>query len=56
MLEQELELSIGDVLHIGEYTVTVIDIDGGTVSFRFDTEEDGHSPVVTDQGNVLNLA
>ena len=38
--EQEIELSIGDSLQIGQHTVTVVDIDGGDVSFRIDHEED----------------
>ncbi len=42
--EQEIELSIGDSLQIGQHTVTVIDIEGGEVSFRIDREED-HQPV-----------
>lgn len=36
---REFELSVGDVLQIGEHTVTVIDIDGMDVSFRIDSEE-----------------
>ncbi len=31
-----MELTVGDVLRVGEYTVTVIDIDGGEVGFRVD--------------------
>ena len=34
----EFELSVGDVLYIGEHMVTVIDIDGPDVSFRIDIE------------------
>ena len=34
--EQEFELSIGDVLQIGDRFVTVIDIDGSEVTFRVD--------------------
>lgn len=30
----EIELTVGDVLQIGEYTVTVIDLDNGEVTFR----------------------
>lgn len=36
MREVELELSVGDVLRIGDYTVTVVDLDGAEVSFRVD--------------------
>jgi len=34
--EREFELTVGDVLHVGEYVVTVVDIDGTDVSFRID--------------------
>lgn len=33
---QELEVAVGDVLRIGEMTVTVIDIENGEVTFRID--------------------
>ena len=36
MQEQEFELSVGDVVQIGDYLVTVIDFDGPEVSFRVD--------------------
>ncbi len=39
MQEQEIELAVGEVVQIGRYTVTVIDIDGTEVSFRIDLPE-----------------
>lgn len=51
--EQQLEVSVGDVIQIGDYVVTVVDIDGTDVSFRVDQQqsdefalafEDSHSP------------
>ena len=36
MQRHELDLSVGDVFHVGETTVTVIDIDGEEVTFRVD--------------------
>ena len=46
----ELELMVGDVLQIGEYTVTVLDIENGEVTFRVEepklTEESGDAPSV----------
>jgi hypothetical protein len=30
----ELELAVGDVVQIGDYTVTVMDIENGEVTFR----------------------
>jgi hypothetical protein len=38
---QELELSVGDIFHVGDTTVTVIDIENGEVTFRID-EGDMH--------------
>jgi len=38
--EFEIELEIGDVLRIGEYSITLLDIDGKTVCVRIDGEED----------------
>ena len=35
----ELELTVGDVLQIGEYTVTVLDIENGEVTFRVEEPE-----------------
>ena len=39
MQEQEIELSVGDVLELGDHTLMVIDIDGSEVSFRIDANE-----------------
>lgn len=36
MQEIELELTVGDVLQIGERTVTLIDINGPEIIFRID--------------------
>lgn len=30
----EIELTVGDVVQIGEYTVTVVDLENGEVTFR----------------------
>ncbi|MGD9856625.1 MAG: hypothetical protein AB7U20_16885 [Planctomycetaceae bacterium] len=40
MQAQEIELSIGDCLQIGDHTVTIVDIEGDEVNFRIDYEED----------------
>ena len=45
MQEQQYELSVGDVVQIGDRLVTVIDIDGADVSFRIDTVE-SEDPIV----------
>ena len=31
---QELELAVGDAVQIGDYTLTVIDLENGEVTFR----------------------
>ncbi|MEX0702718.1 MAG: hypothetical protein WD069_11550 [Planctomycetales bacterium] len=46
MKEHELELSIGEVLQIGEYTVTIVDIEGAEVGFRIDSLDDECGEVV----------
>ena len=35
----ELDLTVGDVFHVGERTITVVDIDKGEVTFRVDDGE-----------------
>jgi len=37
--EEEFELSVGDMLIIGDHIVTVIDVDGAEASFRIDKSE-----------------
>ena len=36
MAEHSLELSIGDVVQIGDYIVTVVDIENDQVTFRIE--------------------
>ncbi|MCX7411788.1 MAG: hypothetical protein NTZ32_27250 [Planctomycetales bacterium] len=36
---QELDLAVGDVVQIGEYTVTVIDIENDDVTLRVDQSD-----------------
>ena len=36
MPERELEVTVGDVFIVGDYTVTVVDVDGPEVSFRIE--------------------
>lgn len=43
----EFDLNVGDILHLGNTTVTVIDIENGEVTFRVD-ECDPHDD------NLLN--
>ena len=48
MLLHEIELTVGEVVQIGEYTVTVIDLENGEVTFRIQEpeaeEESGENP------------
>lgn len=45
MNEQEMELSVGDIVQIGDYVVTVIEIEGEDVSFRIDEILNGENPI-----------
>jgi hypothetical protein len=38
--QYEFELSVGDVLCVGNRTVTVVDIDGPNVCFQIDDDDD----------------
>lgn len=40
--EYDFELSIGDILQIGESQITLIDIDGSDASFRIDSDNIPH--------------
>lgn len=54
MKDHELELSIGEVLQVGDYTVTVVDIDGVEVGFRIDSmEEEGETVFAGDAEAVF---
>lgn len=39
VLLHEIELTVGEVVQIGEYTVTVIDLENGEVTFRIHTPD-----------------
>ncbi len=45
--EHLIELSIGDTLQVGQYKVTLLDVDGGELCFQIDGDDDG------DCGNTL---
>ena len=38
----EFELSVGDILQLGDHSVTIIDIDGQNVSFRIDGSDEAN--------------
>ena len=40
MNESEVELSLGETVQIGDYSVTIIDIDGDQIQFRVDPPEE----------------
>lgn len=44
MALHEIELNIGDVVKIGDYTVTIIDLENGEVTFRI------QEPIAGDEG------
>ncbi len=39
MHSHEFELAIGDTIHVGDHTLTVVDMDGAEVIFRVDDPE-----------------
>ena len=46
----EVELTVGDVLQIGEYTVTVVDLENDEVTFRIQEDsvgDESNEPVAT---------
>ena len=53
----EFELTVGDVLQVGEMTVTVMDIENGEVTFRVDDgasySEEALSESVDRNSNLL---
>jgi hypothetical protein len=51
--EYELQLSVGDVVRIGNVTLTVMDIEGDEVSFRIDEDDDFHAALLSDFERVL---
>ena len=38
--EHVVELLVGESVQVGEFVVTVIDVDGGEISFRIDSPQD----------------
>lgn len=38
--KQELEVQVGDTLHIGDYTITIVDLDGDEVGVRIDSVDE----------------
>ncbi len=45
MSHHELDLTVGDVIQIGDYTVTVIDLDDGEVTFRIQEPDSWEPPI-----------
>ena len=39
--ESEVELSSGETVQIGDYSVTILDVDGDVIHFRIDSPDDG---------------
>lgn len=49
--EYEFDLTVGDVINLGNRTVTIVEIDGPNVSFRLD---DGEELVLVGEGDSDN--
>ena len=39
MNEHEMELAVGDTLHVGNHTITILDVEGDEVSFRIEVRD-----------------
>jgi hypothetical protein len=44
---EEVDLTIGDSLHVGPHLITVLDIDAGQVTFRIENLETGELSIET---------
>lgn len=41
MNESEVELSPGETVQIGDYSVTILEVDGDEIHFRIDSPDEG---------------
>ena len=51
--EKEFDLSVGEALRVGDWFVTVVDIDGTDVSFRIDDRFDDDSALDDVERSIL---
>jgi hypothetical protein len=48
MQEQEIEMELGESIEIGEFTITLVDLEDGEVSLRIDPKDDFDEVCITD--------
>jgi hypothetical protein len=46
LIPHELELAVGDAVRVGDYLLTVVDIDGQDVGFRVDPGESADDAIL----------
>ena len=52
----DFDLTVGDILRVGDAVITVIDIDNGEVTFRIDEGELHDDPRTNDPNEVVSMA
>lgn len=52
---QEFDLTVGDVLRVGDTMVTVIDIENGEITFRIDEEDVRDEDPKNDHNGSVNV-
>ncbi len=55
MYEQEVELSVGQIIRVGDVLVTILDIDNGEVHIQIDTIADGEEELIGMPAEVRSL-
>jgi hypothetical protein len=51
----DFDLTVGDILRVGDTTITVIDIDNGEVTFRIDEGDIHDDPRANDSMEVASI-
>jgi hypothetical protein len=52
----DFDLTVGDILRVGDSVITVIDIDNGEVTFRIDEGEIHDDPRINDPAEVALIS
>ena len=52
----DFDLTVGDILRVGDTVITVIDIDNGEVTFRIDEGEIHDDPRTNDPMEVASIS
>lgn len=52
---QQVELTVGDVVRIGDTVITVVDIENGEITFRIDDADSSDEDLTNDQSDNLPI-